>query len=416
MLYNFPLMWRLMTRSFFSSRGTYAPLKPKRVVFLIIFFLIWPPYQLITWFFLFLDEILFPKYHQQVVDKPLFILGNFRSGSTFIHRLLSRDFRTFTSMRTVDIFLMPSITQRKIFKFFARIDQIVGSPLQKGIKGVDGQSLGKVQIHKISMFEPEEDENILLHTWSTFFVSFMFPFLDDLPAFIKFDEEMPDREKQKIMSFYHSCVQRHLYAHGGNIHFVSKSPASSAKIRSLMATFPDARILYLARNPLDMLPSTVSWLSYAWNMFSDTGSKYIYQKQIMELARYWYEYPIRVIDENPSPNHLILNYDDLVRYPEVMIRKIYFSFGYHESPGLKKIIKRAIEETRAHRSDHQYNYEQMGFDRATILDTFKVVFERFGYPQGDSDLPTALRTPSVDPTTKDLSPPLFSAETQMAND
>lgn len=414
MPYNFPLMWRLLVKSIFRSNKTIAPLKMKRLKFLLIFLIIWPPFQLITWFFLFLDEILFPQYHQQKIDKPLFILGNFRSGSTFLHRLMSRDTKMFTSMRTVDIFLMPSITQRKIFKFFSKIDHIFGAPLNKAIKGVDGNSLGKVQIHKISMFEPEEDENVLLHIWSTFFVSFMFPFLEDLPPYIKFDEELAAPEKEKIMKFYRSCVQRHLYAHGGNVHFVSKSPASSAKIRSLMTTFPDARILYLARNPLDMLPSTVSWLSYAWNMFSDTGHKYIYQQQVLDLAKYWYDYPIRVLDQNPSPNHIILNYDDLVRYPEEIIRKIYLNFGYDESTGLKKIIKRAIEETRTYRSDHKYNYEQMGYSRELILNTYKDVFERFNFDRADPEQPT-----NSDPSAlvfPNQVPPFFSAEGHLADD
>ena len=376
MVINFPLYWRVLSKSFFGSKGTYSTLHPRRIGFLLIFLVVWPIYQAITWFFLMLDEVLFPAYRSQPIEKPMFIIGNFRSGSTFLHRLLSRDIRTFTSMRTVDIFLMPSITQRKVFRFFSSLDIKVGSPLTKGLRGVDNRSLGKVQIHKISMFDPEEDENILFHTWSTFFVSFLFPFLEDLPPYERFDEQIPLSEQERIMAFYRSCIQRHLYANGGKFHFVSKSPAASGKIRSLLKTFPDARMIYLARDPMDMLPSTVSWLSYAWNMFSETGQKYIYQKWISELAQYWYSYPLMVIDEVVE-NCKVINYDDLITSPEKVIRAIYMEMGYHTSPGLKKTIKRAVAETNSYISEHKYDLEQMGIDRQQVLATFKPVYDRF---------------------------------------
>src|SRR4029450_8548812 len=72
--------------------------------------------------------------------------------------------------------------------------------------------------------------------------------------------------KQRTMKFYKSMLQRHMYATGKK-YFVAKNPAFSPKIATLLELFPDARIIYLARNPLDMLPSTVSWINYARRVF-----------------------------------------------------------------------------------------------------------------------------------------------------
>ena len=396
MIYNFRLFWRLAVRSFFQSKNTYGKLSRKRLAFLLLFYTVWPGWELFTWFCFLLDDLLFPGYKQQPVEKPLFILGNFRSGSTFLQRLLSRDKTTFTSLRTWDIFLMPSVTQRKLFRGLARIDRIFGSPLVNLLHRIDQRSLGQVRIHKISLFEPEEDENILLHAWSTFFVSFMFPFLDDLPPYQFFDEALPAAEKTRIMGFYRACIQRHLYADGGKRYFVAKNPAFSAKIETLLEFFPDARILYLARNPLDMLPSTVSWLSYAWRVFSAPDEKYLYRDQVLDLTKYWYRHPLRVLDANPSPNHLILNYDDLIRWPGEVIRNFYEQFGYAASPGLPQIIADAIEETRTHHSDHQYHYEEMGFTQAEILREFEDIFERFDFDRREPGGPV-VSTPAILP-------------------
>jgi omega-hydroxy-beta-dihydromenaquinone-9 sulfotransferase len=407
MTYNFRLLWRLTIRSFFESENTYGKLTPKRLKFLFIFYTVWPVYTLMTWFFFILDELIFPDFKKQPIEKPLFILGNFRSGSTFLHRTLSRDSGMFTSLRTVDIFMMPSITQRKLFRFFGRFDRFLGSPVVKAFKNVDRHSLGNVRIHHISMFEPEEDENILLHAWSTFFVSFLFPFLDDLPPYQFFDNALSVEEKKRVMLFYRGCIQRHLFASGKKLHFVSKSPASSAKIESLMEFFPDARILYLVRNPLDMLPSTISWLSYVWNIFSEPGQKYLYRDQVLALTKYWYHHPLEIIDQNPSPNRLIINYDDLVRWPEQVIRTMYERFDYSESPGLEKIIENAMAESRTYRSDHVYHYEEMGFTHQEILREFADIFERFQFDRREAE---------TIPYRESETLPVFSAELPLVGD
>jgi len=407
MIYNFNLFWRMAVLSFFQSKNTYGKLTRKRVLFLLIFYTVWPAWSLFTWICFLLDDLLFPAYKNQSVDKPLFILGNFRSGSTFVHRLLSRDSATFTSLRTWDIFLMPSITQRKIFRGLARIDRLFGSLLVNLLKNIDQRSLGKVRIHRISLFEPEEDENILLHAWSTFFISLLFPFLDDLPPYQFFDDAMPANEKKRIMGFYRSCIQRHLYATGGKQHFVAKNPAFSAKIETLMEFFPDARILYLARNPLDMLPSTISWLSYAWHVFSEPKDKYLYRDQVLALTKYWYHHPLGVLDRNPSSNRLILSYDDLIRWPEQVIRTFYRQFDYAETVSLEMIIREAIEETRTYKSDHTYKYEEMGFTREEILREFDEIFDRFNFDRRDPHQPASQKSAIF---------PVIAAEVPLAGD
>jgi len=407
MTYNFRLFWRMAIRSFFKTKDTYGKLTGKRIRFLAIFYTIWPLWTAFTWLCFLLDDLLFPAYKKQPVEKPLFILGNFRSGSTFLHRLLSRDAATFTSLRTWDIFLMPSITQRKLFRGLARIDHVFGGHLVRLLKSIDQRSLGKVRIHKISLFDPEEDENILLHAWSTFFISLLFPFLDELPPYQFFDEALPAEEKQRIMGFYRSCVQRHLYADGGKRHFVAKNPAFSAKIETMMEFFPDARILYLARNPLDMLPSTISWLSYAWHVFSEPQDKYLYRNEVLALTKYWYHHPLSIMDKLASPHHLVLNYDDLIRWPEQVIRTFYEQFGYAESQGLEKIISEAIEETSSHHSDHRYKYEEMGFSREEILSEFDDIFERFDFDRREPGQPTSPRQAVI---------PVITAEVPLVGD
>jgi hypothetical protein len=386
MTYNFRLFWRTTYRSFFAAKHTPARLTRKRILFLLMFYTIWPIGSLVHWVCFFLDDIFFPGHKTQMIEKPLFIIGNLRSGSTFLHRLLSRDTVAFTSLTTWDIYLTPSVTQKKITKFFSKLDNNLGGYVHRLLHAFDERTLGKLKIHRISFFQPEEDENILLHIWDSFWVSFMFPFMDEMPNYQHFDEALSPESRRRIMKFYKSMLQRHMYATGKK-YFVAKNPAFSPKIATLLEFFPDARIIYLARNPLDMLPSTVSWINYARRQFTKPKEKYLYLDEIVDLTQHWYRYPLKYLDAHPSPRHLILNYDDLIQRPEYVIRSFYEQFGYPDKPGLDRIVDEAVKETMTFRSDHFYSYEEMGFTHRQILETYADIFERFGFDKRESEIP-----------------------------
>jgi len=398
MHYNFRLFWRTTYRSFFASKNTPARLTRKRIIFLTLFYLVWPIGSLIHWFCFFLDDIFFPAYKNQPIEKPLFILGNLRSGSTFLHRLLSRDSETFTSLTTWDIYLTPSVTQKKITQFFARIDNKLGGHLHRALHAFDRATLGKIKIHQISFFQPEEDENIHLHIWDGFFVTFLFPFMDEFPNYQHFDEALSPEHKRRIMSFYRSMIQRHMYATGKK-YYVAKNPAFSAKIETLAEFFPEARIIYLARNPLDMLPSTVSWINYARRQFTDPKEKWLYLDEILDMTQHWYHHPLEYLDAHPSPRNLILNYDDLIQRPEAVLRAFYEQFGYPDKPGLEIIVDEAVKETMSFNSDHVYSYEEMGFTREQIIELYPEIFERFGFEKREPIQSNAEKYSAHIPTT-----------------
>ncbi|MBI5841619.1 MAG: sulfotransferase [Chloroflexi bacterium] len=378
MTYNFWLFWRMAYRSFFKSQNTPARLTRKRLIFILLFYFVWPIGSLFIWLGILLDEVFFPAYKKHPMEKPLFILGNFRSGSTFLHRLLSRDTENFTSLTTWDIYLSPSITSKKIVQAIGRVDHIFGSPLKRAAMAFDRRSLGQVRIHRISFFQPEEDENILMHIWSTYFVSFLFPFMDEMPPYQFFDEALKPEQKRRIMAFYKSMLQRHLYATGKR-HFVAKNPAFSSKIETLVEFFPNARIIYLVRNPLDMLPSTASWINYARSVFTEPKEQYLYLDEIVKMTQFWYQHPLSYLDAHSSQNHLIIKYDDLISDPERVIRHFYKRFGYAEQPWLDQIVAQSVDETLAYQSDHIYSYEEMGFTHQQIISLYPDIFERFRF-------------------------------------
>jgi len=376
MTFNFRLFWRQTVRSFYRSAGTDGPLNRDRFIFLLLFYPIWGCILLAAWTGFIADEILFPAYRKQRVEKPLFIVSNFRSGSTFVQRTLARDESTFTCFRTSDIYLTPSITQRRIFALLSRVDALFGRICEKMLRRLDTLSLGQLKIHSFGLFDPEEDEHLLFHIWSTFFAGFVFPYLDELPPYQYFDTDIPRAERLRIMSFYQKCIKRHLYATGGR-HYLAKNPLFSARIESLLETFPDARIVYLVRNPLEMLPSTISLFSYMSHLFSHPPQKYPHCDEILAWTKYWYDHPLEVIDRTSPEQCMIVRYDDLMQSPDAVLQSIYSRFGYPQSETLEAMLRDAVATAQAHSSSHEYSYEAMGFTREQIVREFAPIFARF---------------------------------------
>jgi hypothetical protein len=199
-----------------------------------------------------------------------------------------------------------------------------------------------------------------------------------MPNYQHFDEALSPEHKHRIMTFYKSMLQRHMYATGKK-YFVAKNPAFSAKIETVAEFFPDACIIYLVRNPLDMLPSTISWINYARRMFTEPKETYLYRDEIVDMTQYWYSHPLRYLDSHPSPRHLILKYDDLIQRPEQVIRSFYEQFGYPDKPGMEIIVDHAVKEALSHSSDHIYSYKEMGFTREQIISLYPEIFDRFGF-------------------------------------
>ena len=149
MRFNFRLFFHLTYRAFFKANGTDARLTPKRRKALFWWYLLIPLQHLITWFAFLLDEVFFPGYRKQEVKAPIFIIGNFRSGSTLLQRLIAQDEGHITAMKTWEIYLSPSITQRKLFKFAAQVDRkLFRGWFVKQLAKHDGRVLGTIPMHR----------------------------------------------------------------------------------------------------------------------------------------------------------------------------------------------------------------------------------------------------------------------------
>jgi hypothetical protein len=379
MRFNFRLFLQLTFRAFFKAEGTDARLTPKRRRALFWWYLLTPIYHVITWFCFLLDEVFFHRYRKQEVEAPVFIIGNFRSGSTLLQRLIAQDHQEMTAMHTWEIYLAPSITQRKLFKFVSRLDsKLFGGWFKKLLARQDSSSLGEIPMHRVGLWEVDEDEGILIHNNTSTFSMFVFPFMDAFRPYLYFDTEMPEDERQMSMEFYYRMVQKHLYINKGK-RYIAKNPAFSVKIDSLREYFPDAKFIYLVRNPVDMLASKTSFFSFIWHYFGNPLEEYPFREELLELTRHWYTYSLDRLEALPDSEYLVLRYNHLVGNLEASIRSIYDHFGISFSEEYSLIVNKAVEKAANYVSKHKYSLTEIGYAPDQVYKNYKQIFERFEF-------------------------------------
>ncbi len=180
------------------------------------------------------------------------------------------------------------------------------------------------------------------------------------------------------MRFYADCVRRHMLARaptGGR--YLAKNPALTPKLDSLYAQFPDARIIYLVRNPLEAVPSFVSMMRFSWEVMGAEPDEPALRDFVIDMAAHWYRYPLERLARMPEDSYRIVVYDDLVRDPERVVREIYEQFGYEIDAEFARSLAAAADT--GYRSAHEYDLTDLGIRREELVQQFSDVFERFAF-------------------------------------
>jgi hypothetical protein len=371
---------RFLYKSFIKNKGTHYRLTSKRLGILLLSLVIYLPAEFLIWSGLLLDEVFYPAYHEIKIKQPVFIIGNPRSGTTFLQRLLAKDSHSFISMRTWEIFGAPSILMRKIFHCAAKIGRAIGVPISKRIKRLERLWQESDAIHRLELRAPEEDENLLIHIFSTMKIWSFAAMLDEVYPYIYHNEKISLEDKQRIMDFYESCIQRHLFDHGGTAkHYLSKNPNFSPMIDTLLTRFPDAKFIYLIRNPLDAVPSHISLKEREWQMLGSPLEEYACRDLILDASEHWYNYPLQKLKELPENQAIVVKFDDLVSDAEDTVKRIYDRFGLTVSSGYLKILQRETIRARNYQSQHIYSLSEMGINREQLRERFKDVMLEFDY-------------------------------------
>ncbi|MEZ5571253.1 MAG: sulfotransferase [Halioglobus sp.] len=185
---------------------------------------------------------------EQQVRNPLFILGLPRSGTTILYELIAQD-PQFRSPATWEVARPTPPPRQESYQTDRRIrsvDRLLGL--------MEKLSPGFRAIHAIGATLPQE----CVYLMASAFVSEQFGYMYDIPEY----RAWVLRQDMSATYRWHAHFLQHLQVGLARDYWVLKSPAHLGALGYLFAEYPDARVVWTHRRPLDAITSFSS-LTYA---------------------------------------------------------------------------------------------------------------------------------------------------------
>ena len=282
------------------------------------------------------------------MQPPVFILGHWRSGTTFMHNVFSCDdsFGCCSTYQTVFPHLM--LWGRPFFKRCMSIVMPSERPTDSMELGVD---------------LPQEEEFALsnmtacshYHFWM--FPSRMAAYRD---KYLTFDAAT-DAEREEFLQALDKVIRIALYV-SGKKRFLSKNPPHTGRVRMLLERYPGARFIYLIRNPYVVFESTQHFFRStldAIRMQEITQSELTREILLNYRALYeHYEADKRLI---PEGQLVEVRFEELENAPLPVAERIYDRLSLGDFDRVKPAMERFLDSQRGFR---RKNYV---FDLQTTL-------------------------------------------------
>lgn len=259
---------------------------------------------------------------------PVFIIGYWRSGTTFLHTCLCRDPNAAYVNTFQGIFPNHVLLNKGWISFLARFLM----PPRRPVDDV-----------RLDMDLPQEEEIAMGNLqYLSFYNFFYFPrdilrIRDESLLF----KDVSEKQLMKWKESYEMLIKRAILNTGGK-QFISKSPPNTFRIPYLLDMFPGARFIFLYRDPERVLSS---FRLFATEVAKGIGLQNItaeeYEKPLCDLYRdlmIQYEKDRELI---PPDSLVEIRYRDLMKDPIGHIRQIYdkFDLGEPDIENIREFIR-----------------------------------------------------------------------------
>lgn len=331
--------------------------------------------QVLHLFFRLLDEIFFFRYRKVKITQPVFIIASPRSGTTYLHRLISKDDDRFTYTKFAHTFFMTA-SFTKLANLVKWIDRHTGNLIRNGLNKLDEALWGGWEnIHTMGFNKAEEDELPFAQAMMSIGVFIPFPYYHLIEG-TKFLDREPPSVRKGVMDFYESCIKRFVYASGHEKTYLSKNVMSTGRFKSILERFPDAKIIYIARHPYEALPSYTSMFSSMWGPTPDGDMS---RQALSEHGIQFYLYLAEMRREIPSSQFIAVKYDDLIGKPKETVLNVYEHFKWEATEDFIKTLDTEQARQKDYHSGHEYSLDKYNLSKEYIYERLFDIFQEFGF-------------------------------------
>jgi len=295
----------------------------------------------------------------------LFIIGHFRSGTTFLHYLMGQD-RNLAYVSTLET-MAPEV--------FLGWEKLFGEMVKKRLP--DKRPMDDLEMHAGLPYE--EEYAIANMCQQSFYHAWYFPKKWDyyFRKYVLF-EGINEKEKRRWRNAYIRLLKKIAYKHDGKM-VLLKSPVNTGRIKELLEIFPDAKFLHIYRNPYRVYLST-------WKLYKKILPIFSFQhieveeldEHIITFYKEVYRKYLRERNMIPEENLIEISYETFYTNPLKNLEVIYEELDIGNFSEAEPYFRKFAEKYKNYTPDKYTMDDGM---RERIYDEWKFAFDAFGYDE-----------------------------------
>ena len=317
-----------------------------------------------------LDHLFFPKLARARANRPIVLVGNPRTGTTFLQRFLADE--GFGCGMELFMMLYPSLIIQKIFRPFL--------PL---LEKISPAKFHATKAHETDLSSVETDAVAVLFRYldGFFFYGFFLAF-DEQDHVLQFDPRVRDTSLRDL-AWLDALWRRSLVLHKAERN-VAKLFSLAVRLPQFLKACPEAQVLYMARDPLSIIPSTMSLVTGVldrafgfWKLPPEVRKRWLermYKGLILLLERFHEEWQSGAIDRSRV---FIVRYDRMMADFEGLMDEMCKFLGHEMTAKLQDTVHKRGEKQRKYESEHKYDLDKYGLTEEQVRRDFAFFYETF---------------------------------------
>ena len=311
-----------------------------------------------------------PEIEQEKISRPVFIVGINRTGTTFLHRLLSRDPK-FWALRRYELTepVLPESEYTTVANTFDDPRRRYAEELMHATNIVESFAA----FHRVDIDEPEEDFLLLWHA----FASWVYAVAHYVPAYGRWLAESGSgnayAHHRRIMQ--HFNWQRRLREPEKQRSWLLKMPFHLMELEVLIETYPDAVFVQTHREPVQFIASWNSLVERVRSFTADARPKHETGREQLALMSGMLNDAMRFRASHTELDRrwADVRYTDLVDDPIAVVRDIYARFNWPLDPSALSRMHEWLTlqaEQRRQEPRHEYRLEDYGLTPESVNEAF----------------------------------------------
>ena len=300
------------------------------------------------------------------VERPVFIAGLARTGTTLLHRLLGCEPRLRPLLSWEGLSPAPPMGGApKPGEPDPRVK--LARTAERALRYLAPEFFA---IHPVEADSYEED--VLLQDGS-----FMSPTVDATMPVPRYSAWLHAADQRPMYRYFRRLVQLLLWQRPGT--YLGKTPHHLENLPTLLEVFPGARVIVTHRDPAKVVPSFCSMMAHGRRLFSD-------EVNLLDVGRQFHAKQLAGVSDAmnarrtlPADSFIDVHYTDLMADPMKEIRRIYDFLGTDLRPQTIEAMNAFRgQNPKDRRGVHRYGPEDFGLTREQLDRDFAPYREHYG--------------------------------------